>query len=431
MMAAMADSSRRSGSRPAASRRTFLAQASGLAIAGPALSRAAQPAAATAPLFAYVGTYSSRPVDPPVRDAPTANGRGIHIFRVDRTSGSLDPAGIAEHYTSPSALVIDAAGTFLYSTDASAEADNGASGSVSAFQIERATGQLTLLNTVSSGGLGPTHACIHPAGRHLLVANYAGGSVAVLPIGRDGRLAAASDVKKTAGTLGPRRAASAPPGSFAFSGHDRPHAHMIGTDKAGRFVLAPDLGLDRIFVWAFDATRGTLTPAAEPSVAVPPGDGPRHFAFHPNERWLYSIQEEGSTVVLFDYDATRGALKARQTISTLPKGYAGSNFCSGILVSRDGRFLYAANRLHDSVGIFAIGRDGTLTPVADEWTRGDYPRSLAIDPRGRFLYALNQRADHVTTFRIHRDRGTLAFTGQYTAVGSPSDMVFLDTASAR
>ena len=427
MMAAMPASSRRSRLR-AASRRTFLAQATGLAVAAPALSRAAQrPAGDAAPLFAYVGTYSSPPSAPGKGGEPTNNGGGIHVFRVDRGTGALTPAGIVEHFTSPSALALDAAGAFLYSTNATDVVDNGSSGTVSAFEVDRASGHLTLQNTVSSGGLGPTYASIHPAGRHLLVANYGGGSVAVLPIGKDGRLSPASDVRKTEGTVGPTRAASAPPGSFAISGHDTAHAHMIEADRAGRFVLAPDLGLDQIFVWAFDATRGTLAPAATPSVALPPGDGPRHFAFHPNARWLYSIQEEGSTLVLFDYDATRGGLTARQTISTLPAGYAGSNFCSGVLVSGDGRFLYAANRLHDSVGIFAIGRDGTLTPVADEWTRGDYPRSLAIDPSGRFLYALNQRADHVATFGIDDARGTLTFTGRYTAVGHPSAMVFLDT----
>jgi 6-phosphogluconolactonase len=411
-----------------ASRRTFLAQATGIAVAAPALARAAQaPGGAAAPLFAYVGTYSSPPGAPGRKDPPTGNGRGIHIFRVDRDTGALAPSGVVDHFTSPSALALDATGSCMYSTNATDIVDGGTSGTVSAFKVDRATGQLSLLNTVGSGGLGPTYASVHPGGRHLLVANYEGGSVAVLPIGSDGRLSAASDVKKTTGTVGPRRATSAPPGSFALSGHDAPHAHMIETDRAGRFVLAPDLGLDRIFVWAFDAARGTLTPAETPSVALPPGDGPRHFAFHPNARWLYSIQEEGSTIVRFDYDATRGGLTARQTISTLPAGYAGSNFCSGILVSADGRFVYAANRLHDSVGIFAIGGDGTLTHVADEWTRGDYPRSLAIDPSGRFLYALNQRADHVTTFRIDRDGGALAFTGQYTAVGNPSAMVFLDT----
>lgn len=404
-------------------RRAFVKTATALTASAPALARASGQAAARGPLFAYVGTYSAAPNTTGVANR---NGRGIHIFSVNRETGALTPAGIVEHYTSPSALVVNANATHMYSTDASDLVDNRTSGSVSAFAVDRTTGMLSLLNTVPSGGMGPTYAHIHPSGSHLFVANYGGGSVAALPILPDGRLGPASDVHKTAGIVGPTRAASAPPGSFAFSGHDKPHAHMIETDPAGRFVLAPDLGLDRIFVWSFDATTGRLTPADPPSVAFPPGDGPRHFAFHPNGTWLYSIQEEGSTLVLLDYDAAHGRLTPRQTISSLPPGYAGSNFCSGICVSSDGRFVYAGNRLHDSIGIFAIGRDGTLTFVDAEQTRGSYPRSMSLDPSGRFLYSCNQRADNVTTFRVDKKTGRLTFTGQYTPVGSPSAMAFID-----
>jgi 6-phosphogluconolactonase (cycloisomerase 2 family) len=201
---------------------------------------------------------------------------------------------------------------------------------------------------------------------------------------------------------------------------------MIQADPSGRFVLHVDLGLDQIFVWKFDDQKGTLTANDPPSVSLPPGDGPRHFHFHPNGKWLFSIQEEGSTVVRFDYDAASGRLTARQTISTLPAGFAGSNFCSGILVSADGRFVYVGNRLHDSIGILAVGADGTLKSVGEEWTRGDYPRSFTFDPTGSFLYCCNQRADNVTVFRVDRKTGGLAFTGHYVPVGNPSHIVFLD-----
>ena len=412
------------------SRRDFVTRAGAVAALSPLLAAAlrAQVSARRGRLLAYVGTYSSDPAGTPPgkADLPPGNGRGIHVFDVDRDSGALTPAGIVEHYTSPSALAFNRAGTHVYSTNATDVMADGTSGTVSAFAVDRASGQLRLLNTVASGGAGPTYASVHPAGRHLLVANYAGGSVAVLPLLPDGRLGSASDVKKTTGTVGPKRATNAPPGSFAISGHDMPHAHMIEADAAGRFVLAPDLGLDRIFIWAFDEKAGTLLPADPPSISLPPGDGPRHFAFHPNGRWLYSIQEEGSTIVLFDYDGRHGRLTARQTISSLPRGYAGSNFTSGIKLSSDGRFVYAANRLHDSIAVFAVGRDGTLSFVDDEWTRGDYPRSFSFDPAGRFLYACNQRADSVTTFRVDRTSGRLTFTGQYTPVGSPSALEFLD-----
>jgi 6-phosphogluconolactonase len=260
------------------------------------------------------------------------------------------------------------------------------------------------------------------------VANYFGGSVAVLPILADGRLGDPSDVKVDAGTIGPTRATHAPPGSFAVSGHDRTHAHMIQADPSGRFVLHVDLGLDTIFVWRFDEQRGVLAPNDPPSVSLPPGDGPRHFHFHPNGRWFYSIQEEGSTVVLFDYDAAAGRLTARQTVSTLPPGFAGSNFCSGILVAADGRHVYAGNRLHDSIAIFSVGSDGRLTFIGEEWTRGNYPRSFSFDPTGGFLYCCNQRADAIAVFRVDRATGALAFTGHYAPVGNPSMIVFLDLA---
>ncbi len=385
------------------------------------------------PRIAYVGTFSSplRDVLPTQVDLPPGNGRGIHRFQVDRASGALTPIGVFEMGTSPSCLALNAQGTRLYSANETDRLGDNKEGTVSALAINQEDGKLELLGTVPSGGAGPTYLSVHPCGRFLLVANYFGGSVAVLPILPDGRLGAATDIKTDTGKIGPTRATNAPPGSFAFSGHDRTHAHMIQSDPSGRFVLHADLGLDKIFVWKFDQQRGLLTPNDPPAVSLPPGDGPRHFHFHPNGRWLYSIQEEGSTVVLFDYDAVTGWLVPRQTISTLPPGFAGSNFCSEILVSADGRFVYAGNRLHDSIAIFSVGPSGDLTFLAETWTRGDYPRSFNFDPTGRFLYTCNQRADHIAVFQVDRKTGELKFTGQYTPVGNPSSIVFLDLRQAR
>ena len=263
----------------------------------------AQSGMAAGPLVAYVGTFSSPLRDTPATqvDLPPGNGRGIHLFDVDRATGAMTPIGIVEMGTSPSCLALNAAGTRLYSANETDRVGDDKEGTVSAFAINRKDGNLELLNTVRSGGAGPTYVSVHPAGRFLLVANYFGGSVAVLPILADGRLGEATDIKNDAGKIGPARATNAPPGSFAFSGHDRTHAHMIQADPAGRFVLHVDLGLDKIFVWKFDEQRGMLTANEPPAVSLPPGDGPRHFHFHPNGRWLYSIQEEGSTIVLFDY----------------------------------------------------------------------------------------------------------------------------------
>src|SRR5579859_1524118 len=381
------------------SRRSFLKASAFLAAASP-LSGClleARPAPATGLLIAYVGTFSSplRDMLPTQVDLPPGNGRGIHRFRIDRASGAMTPLGVVEMGTSPSCLALNAAGTRLYSVNETDRFGDDKQGSVSAFSVNRTDGSLELLNSVRSGGAGPTFVSVHPGGRHLLVANYFGGSVAVLPIRTDGRLGDPSDVKIDSGKIGPARATHAPPGSFAFSGHDRTHAHMIQADPSGRYVLHVDLGLDQIFIWRFDETRGVLTANDPPSVSLPPGDGPRHFQFHPNGRWFYSIQEEGSTLVRFDYDASLGRLNARQTVSTLPPGFAGSNFCSEILVSADGRFVYAGNRLHDSIGIFSVGPEGDLTFAGEEWTRGNYPRSFSFDPSGGFLYSCNQRGDTI------------------------------------
>ena len=412
-------------------RRSFLKVTAALAGATPLMNGmvAASPVDESSPLFAYVGTFSSplQDVLPTQVDLPPGNGRGIHIFHVDRKTGALTPAGTYELGTSPSCLAVNSSGTHLYSANETDRVNESGEGSVSSFAIDRSSGRLTLLNTVRSGGAGPTYVSLHPTGKFLLVANYFGGSVSVLPVNADGQLGEATDVKTDEGTIGPTRATNAPPGTFAFSGHDRTHAHMIQADPSGRFVLHVDLGLDQIYVWKFDAVKGKLSPAQQPSVSLPPGDGPRHFHFHPNGKWFYSIQEEGSTLVLFDYEAASGGLTARQTISTLPAGFAGSNFCSEILVSGDGKFVYAGNRLHDSIGIFSIGSDGQLTHVADEWTRGNYPRSFSFDPTGRFLYCCNQRADNVAVFAVNRDSGLLKFTGHYAAVGNPSHVVFLET----
>ncbi len=177
----------------------------------------------------------------------------------------------------------------------------------------------------------------------------------------------------TLAPLRPVNATTGPKGSFAISGHDKPHAHMVEADPMGHFVLAADLGLDEIFIYKFDAASGKMTLNNPPSFKLPAGDGPRHFLFHTNRHWFYTLQEESSTLVACDYDSARGTLKAKQTISTLPKDFAGTNFTSEIVLSPDSRFLYVANRLHDTIAWFSIDSNGKLAWAGEEWTRGDYP----------------------------------------------------------
>ena len=401
------------------SRRTFLKTASALTV-GYLATRGAHGlafASGRGRILAYVGT-DTKPVD------GAANGKGIYLYEVHPETGALSLLKLAAETTSPSWLSLHPSGQYLYAVNEVSDYD-GNSGSVSAFSIDRPTGDLRPLNVVSSHGAGPTHMSIDASGKHAFVANYFGGSIAVLSILANGSLGPAVYMHEDQGSLGSINATDAPPGSFAISGHDTPHAHMIQADPNNRFVLQTDLGQDRIYVYRFDSNTGELTPANSPFVSLPSGDGPRHFAFHPNGRWMYSIQEEASTLVFFSYDPSAGSLSAQQTVSTLPPGFTGTNFCSEVMVSPDGRFLYAANRLHNSIAVFAIAHDGKLHPVGEALTEGDYPNHIQLGPSRNVLYVCNQRSDQITAFRVDNKTGMLTFTGKYQPVGTPMCIAFL------
>ena len=397
---------------PLLSRRTAIQSLAATALVHSVAAHAQEPSAAR---FAYVGTYTGA----------AGNGKGIYRFRVNRSTGELSEKTLAANSDSPSWLVVHPSGKTLYAGN-EISTFRGNSGSASAFAIDPVTGSLRALNIVSTEGAGPAYITLDRTGKHLLVANYIAGTIAVLPVMADGSLGDATDVHHDRGSVGSTTPTDAPPGSFALSGHDAPHAHMILPDPSNRFVLSTDLGQDRIYSWRFDAQAGKLTPNSQkPFVSLPTGDGPRHLAFHPSGRFLYSIQEEASTLVCFAYDGETGVLTKRGTVSTLPDGFAGTSFASEVLVSRDGRYLYAGNRLHDSIGIFAIDREGALRHIGDCSTLGDYPAQFQFDPTGAFLYACNHRSDCVTAFRVHRETGMLTFTGQYIPAGSPGCIAFL------
>lgn len=389
------------------SRRGFLKGASAVAAAA-----AAVPArAATGRVIAYVGAYTDR-------------GKGIHMFDVG-DDGSLNATGILTGLPSPSSIAIAPNKKFMYAVNEISNYNGTTNGSVTAISIA-ADGSLKIVNVANSMGGGPAHVSVDPSGKWVFAANYGGGSVSVLPIAADGSVGDATDTQLLPrGTYGQQPAVEAPPGSFANSGHDAPHAHQAQTDPAGNFLLVSDLATDRVYSFKFDKVAGKLTPAAQPFVQASAGAGPRHFDFHSNRRWLYVLNEESSTIDFMSYDASTGALNINATVSSLPPGFEGTNYPSEIHISEDDRFVYVANRLCDTVGVYAVDPDGFLNRVGHYWTRGSYPRHFAIEPYGRYLYVVHSRSDNVTSFGVDHGTGRLNFTGKFTGVGNPSKIVFL------
>ncbi|CAI2446082.1 lactonase family protein [Serratia ficaria] len=366
--------------------------------------------------FAYIGTYNP-------------NGEGVYRVRVDPASGALSAPVLVSKAPNPAQLTLDAGGKTLYVASEVADFNGGKHGGITAYRVNPSDGGLTQLNQVDSQGAGPVYLSLTPDGGHLLVANYVSGSVAAFPVEQDGSLGGASSVQQQQGPAGAGEPAAAVEGSFAISDHNGPHAHMIASDPSGKFVFSTDLGLDRIYQWRFDAASGKLTPNDPPWIAASSaGAGPRHFVFHPDGKTLLLVNEEASTLTSYRFDGQKGTLKQLRAVSTLPADYKGTSFAAGLALSQDGGNLYVANRLHNSIAQFGVGAEGELTPVAETWTRGDYPRSLTLSPDGRYLYALNQRSDNVTRFSVDPASGKLSFAAGYTPIGSPSQMAFLPVA---
>lgn len=360
-------------------------------------------AAVAQPQYAWVGTYNP-------------NGEGLYRFTVDPDNGALGEKTLVSQLPNAAQLTVSHDGKTLY---LASEAEKGV---IQALRIG-ANGELTELNQVASGGAGPVYVSLTPEGRHLLVANYVSGSIAVLPMKADGSLGEATDTHQDQGEPGAAKPEAAVEGSFAASDHNGPHAHMIAADPSGKYVFSTDLGLDRIYQYRFDKQRGKLTPNEPPFInASSKGAGPRHFVFTPKGDGLWLINEESSTLTWYALDQATGTLKEGKTISSLPKEYKGTSFAAGLALSADGQQLYVANRLHNSIAHFRVTAEGTLVHQEDVWTRGDYPRSLTLDKQGRWLYVMNQRSDNITRFRVAPD-GKLSFEPDYTPVGSPSQMV--------
>ncbi len=378
----------------------------GLLVAGfAALSLSAAPQAAD-DMLVYFGTYTGA----------KSKSQGIYVSRLDLASGALTAPELAAETTSPSFLALHPARDFLYAVNEVGTFEGKAGGAVTAFAIARATGTLSVLNQQSSAGAGPAHLVVDKSGKNVLVANYGGGSVAVLPIQADGTLKPASAFIQHTGS------------GVNLQRQKQPHAHSINVDPANRFAYVADLGLDKVLIYRFDADKGSLVANDPPFASVEGGAGPRHFAFHPKGRFAYVINEMHCTVTAFAVDPRRGALKELQTISTLPAGQsvAAGYSTAEVQVHPSGRFLYGSNRGHDSIAVFGIDQmSGRLTHLQNEPTQGSTPRGFGIDPTGTYLLAGNQRSDSVIVLRIDRQTGRLTPTGHKIDIGSPVSVKFL------
>jgi 6-phosphogluconolactonase len=367
----------------------------GLALAKPFEARATS-ARAPSELLVYVGTYTH------------GRSEGIYLFRLSLASGELKPASSTHGVVNPSYLTLDARRRFLYAVNEVEEFAGKPGGAVSAFAVDRRTGELRLLNQQPSQGGAPCYVTVDGSGRFVLVANYSGGNVAVLPVLKDGTLGAATDVKQDAGSGANRER------------QEGPHAHCIVLDRADRYAYSCDLGTDKVMVYRFDSRGGTLTPNAPPAFPMRPGAGPRHLIFHPGGKFVYVLNELNSTVTAFVQDRAGGTLKELQTVGTLPAGFDGANTGADIHTTPDGRFLYCSNRGHDSLAAFGVdARTGALRPIGHTSTSGKTPRNFAIDPTGTYLLAANQNSDSIVTFRLDPLDGTLQPTGHVAEVPSP------------
>ena len=359
--------------------------------------------AAAAGYVLYVGTYTQ-----------DTKSKGIYAYRFDPATGQVTDLGVAAETTNPSFVAADPNGKYLYAVNELQNYQGPNSGGVSAFSIDRDTGKLTFLNEVPSRGADPCYIIVDKAGKHVLVANYTGGSIAVFPVLADGKLGEATAfVQHTGHGTNPQRQEAA-------------HAHSIDLSPDERFAFVDDLGLDQLFVYKYDSAKGTLTPNDPPFVKLDPGAGPRHFALAPSGKFAYVIAEMGSTVTAFSIDLKAGTLQRLQSVSTLPKDFKGENDDAEIHIHPSGKFLYASNRGHDSIAIFAIDpKKGTLTQIEDVPTQGQIPRSFELDPTGKYLFAENQKSDNIVIFRIDEKTGRLTPTGTKIEVPSPVDVKFV------
>jgi 6-phosphogluconolactonase len=352
--------------------------------------------------WVYVGTAN-------YEGAPS---RKLHLCSFDTETGELKLIGLAAETENPGFLAVHPNQRYLYATNEVGEFRGQKTGSVSSFRIDQTTGKLDLLNQVQSFGANPAYITVSRNGRFVLVSSYYGGTIS-LPIEGDGSLGSATGEVRESGTgVNPKR-------------QESPHPHAVVLSPDNRFVVTPDLGLDKLFVYRFDESDGSLKANSPAFVQAPAGSGPRHIAFTPDAKFAYTVNELQSTVSTYSFNEHAGNFKLRQTVSTLPRAFRGENTGAEIQIGPSGRFLYASNRGHDSIAVFAVSsRDGILSPEQDVSTLGKTPRNFVFDPSGRFVLIGNQDSDKVLVFRVDPATGHLAPTGGNVSLGSPVCIAF-------
>jgi 6-phosphogluconolactonase (cycloisomerase 2 family) len=361
-----------------------------------------------APLFAYVGCRTTK--------ERGARGEGINVYRVDTISGKWTHVQLVKDLVNPSFLAFDRKHNFLYSV-------HGDFSEVSAFLVDKPTGTLSFLNRQSTLGKNPVHLAVDPTNRFLIVGNYETGTIAVLPINKDGSLKPPCNLAAVP--------SAAEPNKVYLPRQGTSHPHHVPFDRSGNYIVVPDLGLDKVFVFRLDASSGKLVPNDHPFVNSRNGAGPRHIDFHPFNPYAYVVNELDSTVTAYRFDASQGKLNALQVISCLPAAFTDSkDFARGfgaaeIVVAPSGKFLYVSNRGDSSIAVFSIDEAaGTLSPAAWASSNGEGPRFIGLDPYGIFLCAANERSDTIVVFRIDTITGKLKSTGDVIHTGSPVCIIF-------
>lgn len=378
------------------SRRDFIAgSAMGLIALASGAGNSSLEAQQPAGELLYVGTYTE-----------DKRAEGIYLVRMDTRSGELRRVGAVNVGPNPSFLAIHQNGRVLYAVNETEQRDGKATGGVSAFTIAPGTGNLARINEQSSEGAAPCYVSVDRGGRIALVANYLGGTVALLPIQADGGLAPAKHVEKHRGS-GPHKNQNAP------------HAHSIVTDPSNRFALAADLGIDRLLVYHVDYEAGALHHIEGNDARMRPGAGPRHLTFHPTLPLVFVANELDSTVTSLRFDEANGKLSVLETLSTLPATWRGTSYVADIHVAPSGRTLYVSNRGHNSIAVFSVSSTGALEFQQAVSTGGDWPRNFSLDPSGRWLLVANQRSGSIIVFSRDQASGRLTPTSHRMAVPSP------------